>query len=71
MQVQNNNNTNFKANLVTRTTRFYKSGRTPKTEIIEVFKLNEADIPFAKKCCNVLGCFADFVICKWIFYFFF
>ena len=55
MQIQNNPGVNFNANLITKTTRFYKSGKTPKTEVIEVFKLDKSDIPFAEKCCNELG----------------
>ena len=55
MEIQNYSSINFNANLVTRTTRYYKTGKTPKTEIMEVFKLNKSDIPFAEKCCNELS----------------
>ena len=55
MQIQNNSSVNFGASLITKTTRFYKSGRIHKTEVVEVFKLDKTDIPFAEKCCNELG----------------
>ena len=46
---------NFKANLVSRTSRYYSSRRQVKSEVIEIFKLDKSDVPFAEKCVNILA----------------
>ena len=55
MKIQKNSNINFKANLITKATRYYSSKRVAKSETIEFLKLNKTDLPFMEKCHNLLS----------------
>ena len=55
MQIQKGSNINFKANLITKATKYHSVRRALATETVEFLRLDKTDLSFAEKCHNILS----------------